>query len=83
MESWWAALLLKPFVGIAYIAFLLVATRLVATLFYILMPGCRLKRALFRGWDGYGSGRATGKYQRVLNKLPFLSRELGKDRASL
>jgi hypothetical protein len=83
MNSWWLALLAKPFIGIAWIAFLLVSTRLVATLIYVVMPDCRLKRLLFGGWDGYGSGRAASKYQRVLYKLPFIRGKFRKDRAGL
>lgn len=74
MDSLWIALLAKPFLGIAYVALLLVSTKLIATLLFVLLPDCRLKRALFRGWDGYGSGRSAKKRNRVLDKLPFLKR---------
>lgn len=46
--SW--GLLLKPFVGLAILAFLYFSARGLAWLIYVLLPDSRAKRYLFQGW---------------------------------
>jgi hypothetical protein len=48
MEGWLLGLVVKPFIGIAFLLGLVVAARLVAWLLYWLIPDCKLKRELYR-----------------------------------
>lgn len=54
MDAWHWALLLKPFVGIAFLAVLYFGARAVAWLLYAITPDCRLKRYLFLGYQPIG-----------------------------
>lgn len=72
--NWWLALLLKPFVGIAYVAFLLVSTRLIATLLWKVLPDSRVKRVLFEGWDDRRTRRGAQAEKRILNLPRFMRR---------
>lgn len=67
METPWWALLLKGFIGIAWIAFLLGSARLGAWLIYKAMPDCRLKRVLFEGWHGNRAARRAKSDKRLLD----------------
>lgn len=75
MEPTWWALLLKPFIGIVYVALLLGAARLLAELLWRVLPDSRVKRVLFDGWKGRRAQRAARGGQRVLDHTPIVGRD--------
>lgn len=79
---WWA-LLLKPFIGIVFVAFLLFGSNFIARLIYAVMPRGKVRDYLFQGWKGGRTARRTDAEQRVLNDPPLLNRESGKDSTRL
>ena len=66
MDGWLLALILKPIVGIVILAVLYYLPRFLAWPIYKLTPDCRLKRYLFRGWEGIGTSRAPDTDHRLL-----------------
>jgi hypothetical protein len=78
MNTTFWALLLKPFIGIAYVAGLLVATRLVAEVLWRFLPESRAKSYLFRGWKGGDTQGAARGVHRVFKGKSILRRKPGE-----
>lgn len=83
MPNWGWALLLKPFIGIVWFAFLFGSARLIAAVLWRVLPESRVKAALFAGWHRRRAGQPTHPHQRVLDHAPLVRGEPGEDRSRL
>lgn len=82
-QNFWLAFVLKPFLGIAWLAILWYVPHFIAWLLRFVIPDGRFKELLFDGWNGRRSASRADAEQGVFNDPPLIGRELPKDASRL
>lgn len=83
MDDLWWIYLLRPFIGIAYLALLFFGAKFIAMGIYRVFPSGKVKDYLFLGWKGRRPGRSAKPEQSVLDNPSLLSRERPEDSTRL
>ena len=83
MDDLWWIYLLRPFIGIAYLALLFFGAKFIAMGVYWAFPSGKVKDYLFLGWKGHRPGRSAKPEQRIFDNPPLLSGERTEDSTRL